>query len=663
MGVVYEAEDELLKNKVAIKTIRKGMSLSHDLIVRFQKEANALAALKHPNLVPLFVFGLTQDNEPYMVMRYEEGQPLSQLIEGRGYLPLYKGLNIFIQVAEAMQHAHKHGILHRDLKPANIMIRNFDSSNPDIVIIDFGIAMMDEGDAISTLTKTGVIVGTPSYMSPEQVRGRNIDERSDIYALGCIMFETLTGRKPYTAESSLELLSQKINVEAPKINSVDRELRFPAGLEEIVATALALSADERYQSMDEFRNDLISLKTGEYKAAHDDSSSHSVGEIAVAQKPLETKYLIAGLAAVGIAAVCVAVFMFNSLGSKVEKDRTEELVSIKEISTQMTEPFAQVLTLDTPQMSGESLHARVQNALKMPLVHDDMEAKEYLDAEQKKRDERKAGIEEPIELLVDCNHITGKCFEGCRLPIVALSINRCGTTPAGLKAISQLPHLVHLHLSAEDSLGDGLGCLADSNSLEIAQIASCSFIPESLEKLASSKKLKILRLLECKDTSNHEFTGRAMEYVSKGGAPNLKQLYWSKMRTGGNALAGLKSLPELRQLSLIRNDLRPIDLPGLADLQVDTLKILGSKKIGEKDLKPLESMKNLTILVLREDLRIELIRRYCPKLGKKQIRFDSGHQDNYPDIRTGDADLLDADYFGHEGGAVKTDAPKPSTSH
>lgn len=655
MGVVYEAEDELLKNKVAIKTIKKGASLSADLVVRFQREANALAALKHPNLVPLYVFGLTEDNQPYMVMRYEEGQPLSQLIEGRGYLPFYKSLNVFIQVAEAMQHAHKHGILHRDLKPGNIIIRNFDSSNPDIVIIDFGIAMMDGSDAISTLTKTGVIIGTPSYMSPEQVKGRDVDERSDIYALGCIMFEALTGRKPYTAESSLELLSQKINSDAPKINSVDRELRFPSGLEEIIATALSVSPDERYQSMEELRIDLLSLKSGEYQTANSvaGENASATKKVDSVQKPLETKHLVIFLSAVVLLAGFIALSMFDSLGSKVVRTKSEELPGFKELTHQMTEPFADVLTSSTPQMKGKSLHASVKNTVELKQVNNDPEAKAFLDSIQKTRKTSVAGKQEPIELISDCNHISGTCFEGCTLPIISLFINRNGITPAGMKAISKLPHLVHLHLSAEGSLEDGLAYLADNTSLEAIQLARCTIKADSLQGLCSNKSLKILRVVECRDAGNRELRGRDLELIGNSKAPNLKQVYWCKMDASVKSLESLRNLPKLKQLTLIRNNLSSGDIDAIATLPIFSLKIMKNVRIKEPDLKPLERMPNLTILVLRKELTLERLRRFCPLLAMKQIKFEDGDQDNYPDIRTEDADLLDADYFEHEGNMIK----------
>ena len=248
MGVVYKAIDPLLERPVAIKSIN--MALERDGIeryeARFYQEARAAGGLSHPNIVTIYDIGKSGEIA-YMAMEFIEGVELRSLIgEGR-ILPVAQAVSIAIQVAEALAYAHERGIVHRDIKPPNIMIM----SNGMVKITDFGIARMR---ASEVLTQTGMMLGSPKYMSPEQVLGKRADFRSDIFSLGIILYEMLAGTAPFGGDNVTALMYQIVNLAPPAPSVLNFDV--PELLDYIVAKMLAKSLDERYQSAAELARDL-----------------------------------------------------------------------------------------------------------------------------------------------------------------------------------------------------------------------------------------------------------------------------------------------------------------------------------------------------------------------------------------------------------------------
>lgn len=271
MGIIYEARNLVLNQKMAVKMM-KTEKLDEKNVKRFKKEAEALAALEHPNIIHVRHYGLTENGQPYMVLDYVEGTSMSQLIQSRGPIPVAFAIQFFIQIADALSHAHERGVWHQDLKPNNIMICQSGLAIPYIKLIDFGIAKIINGEATPAgLTDTGDILGSPAYMSPEQASGGKVDERTDIYSLGCVMFEALTGTQPFSGTTALEVIAHQVNTKAPSIE--DRALsEFPQSLVQIVAKTLEKNADQRYQSMAELRDALAKVlkndheDTGQFRA-------------------------------------------------------------------------------------------------------------------------------------------------------------------------------------------------------------------------------------------------------------------------------------------------------------------------------------------------------------------------------------------------------------
>ncbi len=241
MGAVYLAEDHALDRRVAIKILPRRLSQDAEIVARFQREARALAKLRHPNLMHVYTVG-EHKGHPYFAMEYVKGSPLSTLIKKAGRLPSAQAVHITGEILSALDKVHGAGIIHRDIKPGNIMV----DEDGRAVLMDFGLARHEHDAA---LTADHTVLGTPSYMSPEQAKGEPLDTRTDIYSLGIVLYEMLVGRPPFQGKTSFEVLRQHIESSAPPPSECHPDV--PRGLDLVVARAVAKSAVDRYQTVAE----------------------------------------------------------------------------------------------------------------------------------------------------------------------------------------------------------------------------------------------------------------------------------------------------------------------------------------------------------------------------------------------------------------------------
>ncbi|MBX9694188.1 MAG: serine/threonine protein kinase [Cyanobacteria bacterium] len=209
MGVVYKAENIALMRVVALKLLPSEV-VSKRSTLRLQKEAKTLSLLDHPNLAKIYDFGLGDGRVPYLSMEFVEGPSLDQMLD-QGTLDLKTFLDLFTQIGEGLAHVHSRNVVHRDLKPGNIILSSDDKSNLRAVLVDFGIAYVEDEDTLSRLTATGVFVGSPLYTNPEQIRGRKVGPASDIYSLSCVMFHALTGYPPFSGRTILQTVSMHLD--------------------------------------------------------------------------------------------------------------------------------------------------------------------------------------------------------------------------------------------------------------------------------------------------------------------------------------------------------------------------------------------------------------------------------------------------------------------
>jgi DNA-binding NarL/FixJ family response regulator/tRNA A-37 threonylcarbamoyl transferase component Bud32 len=257
MSVVYQAKHKLMKRTVAIKIIDPLLLSDLGNAKRFRHEAEIASMLNHPNLITVFDFGLSEDGEAFIVMDYISGRNLDELIATGGPIAVDRALKIFIQACDALQYAHSKGILHRDLKPSNFMLVA-EGKDEVLKIIDFGIAklMAEHTAAAVGLTAHGEVLGSLAYMSPEQCKGEPLDERSDIYSLGCLMYEAVSGQQPIEGVATIDTMFKQIEENPIPLTQSAPKAHIPASLDRVIMKTLMKKREDRQQSMAELKQDL-----------------------------------------------------------------------------------------------------------------------------------------------------------------------------------------------------------------------------------------------------------------------------------------------------------------------------------------------------------------------------------------------------------------------
>ena len=260
MGVVYRACDPVLKRRVAIKVMSDAFAQNDDLRERFLREAQAAGSLQHPNVITIYDFGEV-DGHPYIAMEFVEGQDVAELLAHQVPLTTIHKLGIAIDVLQGLAFAHKRGIVHRDIKPANIRV----DADGKARIMDFGVAHL----ASSDMTRSGVMIGTPSYMAPEQIIGGEISPQTDIFSVGAVLYELLTGARPFSG-GPLQAVMYRVLSEPPLPLDVSAPA-LPSRLNDIVMRALAKDPDKRYATALDMANDLLAVRA----SLDTSSSSHA----------------------------------------------------------------------------------------------------------------------------------------------------------------------------------------------------------------------------------------------------------------------------------------------------------------------------------------------------------------------------------------------------
>ena len=253
MAEVWKGHDRVLNRTVAIKTLLPQFARDASFVDRFRREAQAAARLNHPGIVSVYDSG-TDGDTPYIVMQYIEGKTLADFLGSGKTLPPMQAATIGQEIAEALGAAHAQGVIHRDIKPANVMI----TREGKVLVMDFGIARLISGP--ETAPQTSAVLGTASYLSPEQAQGHSVDARSDIYALGVVLYEMLTGRPPFTGDSPMAIAYKQVNATPEAPSSVNPDV--PPELDAVVMRALSKNPANRYQTGQEFGDDLERVRTG-----------------------------------------------------------------------------------------------------------------------------------------------------------------------------------------------------------------------------------------------------------------------------------------------------------------------------------------------------------------------------------------------------------------
>ena len=256
MGTVYLAEHVKMGRKSALKVMNPGMVHDADAISRFNREAANASKISHPNVAAVYDFGETEDGLIFLAMEFIEGPSLTKVIEDAGFLPAHRAAEITRQASEALSVAHDMGIVHRDLKPDNIMLAKGREGADVVKVVDFGIAKAgaDEGQKV---TKTGMVVGTPEYMSPEQLSGDKLDGRSDTYSLALVAFNMMTGKLPFPGATSQETMIARLMENPRQLSEMKPEIPWTAEVQAVMDRALARASEDRYQTAAEFGRELF----------------------------------------------------------------------------------------------------------------------------------------------------------------------------------------------------------------------------------------------------------------------------------------------------------------------------------------------------------------------------------------------------------------------
>jgi serine/threonine protein kinase len=259
MGSVYIADQEPINRKVAIKVLLGKLAEDEVAVKRFEQEARAISKMQHPNTVTIYDFG-TEEGRLYIVMEFLKGTTLTQVLRQDGVLLAPRACKIMRQVCSSLADAHAAGIIHRDLKPDNIFLTEVGGDPDWVKVLDFGVAKLADTEGAGTLTQTGMIFGTPKYMSPEQAEGRPIDYRADIYALGVVLYELLIGRPPFVADTPVGLLLKHISEPPSPFKKIRPDLQIDARVEAIVMKSLEKHPDRRQQVVSELAHELAAFE-------------------------------------------------------------------------------------------------------------------------------------------------------------------------------------------------------------------------------------------------------------------------------------------------------------------------------------------------------------------------------------------------------------------
>ncbi|MEQ8454573.1 MAG: serine/threonine-protein kinase [Sandaracinaceae bacterium] len=275
MGVVYQAKHVVLGKALAMKVLRADVSKDQEIMQRFRQEAQSASAIGSQHIIDISDFGQLPDGATYFIMEYLDGKELTKVIEQEQPIDPARLGHVAKQLCDALGAAHERGIVHRDMKPDNVFLVKR-GKDPDFVkVLDFGIAKV--GGASSKLTKAGQVFGTPHYMSPEQCAGQSVDSRTDVYALGVILYELACGKVPFDADNLMGILTKHIYEQPIPLHQLPPPVDVPPGLEAVILKCLAKSTDQRYQSMAEVKADLEAWEAGQTPGAVMDAVSRSTG--------------------------------------------------------------------------------------------------------------------------------------------------------------------------------------------------------------------------------------------------------------------------------------------------------------------------------------------------------------------------------------------------
>lgn len=555
MGAVYLALDTSLDKKVALKVLSTMLLEENpELIQRFQREAKAAGMLSNEGLVTVLDFGLTPSGQPYLVMDYVGGPTLQERVKELGKLSPSEAIEILSALAGALGHAHSKGVVHRDLKSSNIVLAKKDDGEEYPVIIDFGISVLLDSSADQpALTRTNAIVGSPLYMSPEQIRGQRADERSDIYSLGCVFYECLSGDPPFRGATALDTMNMHLERELPPLEMESEDL------EAILRKALSKEPSARFRSMNEFHEAIESLAS---------SDSDSMEEPAEPQSTLNAKHPIR------VNLSIVALLFLAGTGLIYFLASAQKPVEEQELRTsENTGPAFTLYDVDRHLSSDENgpfatRRITIEELRSMLYMHE-KQGKNKINLSRYELDPTLLGI------LAKNKFIRNADFKGAvftdqsalsllkEMNLSTVTLRESNIDDTGFEAISQLRNLTDLDIEACENLTEkSFATLSKLSNLKNLQIGGDNVRDDVFITVAKIKDL-------------YSLTVNLAREVSDDGLKSIAYMPLQRLRLSNNNKIGPACLETISTLSSLRLlDLVDVPLGNSKDELFDCLRKL-----------------------------------------------------------------------------------------
>lgn len=592
MGSVLKCRDRLLKRTVSIKTLKH---LSESQVIDFQREARALSSLQHQGIVSVLDFGVSKNGSPFLVMEYLDGETLEARLFREGPLATTTALDIFIQIAEALEHAHTKGIYHRDITPTNIILRDSGrgrasgsaepANRPRVKLIDFGIAAVANAQACAPITAQGqTIVGTPLYMSPDQVGGEEYGAPSEIYSLCCVLFESLAGMPPFNGTTPLELFSLHANEPAPSLMDFSTPSVIFPHLDEVVRVrGLAKRGEDRYETMHEFKLALAALvdeaqryesDNTAYGATHEWRSSDPTREKEL--RAINVRYAIVFIACI-VAVVSVIPLMSFAIfrqaeTSKVDEQTTRRSSARKRLDAVPIEALVNVLDEDGINVRDEVLN--ISGSLEPELL------------ESRTRGHR---IKTVSALGVQIDPESARIFTGMKLKRIEML--DCQVSDEVFAILSQVKTLRALQIRYGVVSDAAMKSIASLPLLEDVDLGSSGVTNEGIQILGGCPTLEKLSVKQCKQITSAAF---------KNGFENLLVLKISGSGVETDDLGFLKNMRVLREIEALALDFTDDQISQLENLPLQVLRV-SSRLLTDAGLKHFLALPKLHALEIVTD--------------------------------------------------------------
>ncbi len=602
MGIVYRCNQIFIGKDMAIKTLNQS-SMNDEAVQRFQTEAKAAGSLSHPNLVAVHDFGVTEGGTPYMVMDFVPGKTLQDVLSEHGQMAVATVIDIFIQCADGLAHAHEKGIYHRDIKPSNIVLLQEEKIGPgSIRILDFGIAKIASNSAqTQELTKTGMVIGSPLYMSPEQSIGKKIDARTDIYSLGCVLFECLCGAPPFQGDTVIETLMLH-QTETPKtLHEASMGRDFPALLEELVSSMLAKNVEERIDSMRAVHQDLVRIRetlepTDKSQKATPQKVNKGTYAVRnyVPKAAVSTPFVISNkmlsvpviVSAVAVAVIGISVVMFSQLAAPPEKPVKQIALMDGSLATDDEERGAYDQKV---RRSLNEARSRGRDLVHVPACEFSQSQFEILGNEKWIRQLEliecsrftQNGLDTILKNPIESLEFKGSALNDDCLTAISrsqtlrkLSLARCtGVSPKGLMKIARMKNLQTLNLSGVPVSDEVLKVWAEN-------MHECSDLDLSENQLIGDNSIRIIgrqKNLRSLNISSTSVTDEGLANLGK----NIAYLY----------LIGDRRITDkgLETLIKVCPNLQVIQMPGASVTQNGILKLTKLNKLHDLEIGKLDT--------------------------------------------------------------------------